>query len=742
MLRALGLETALDESVAPFPEPFGRLEALEASVADEYPPATPADFEPRSDRHDMRSAAQQVVAKPDPAAAFDRPTGAATRSAHFDRSTETPPPARPRPDALSGRDAAAVGSRQAHAPPTTHEPISRPNDHETASTPDVSMPIRQGPEPAVLSRSDSDERLADAARQQASATVADRAVRPVPAPEEPATVASERPALPDAAPAPPGALEPVAHAGDPPRRDADRSTDLASQVDSPESLTAGDAAATDRPDVGDDARLAEVSAVAGGRPVVSPPVAVPGGNRPLRIAEEWKARRTLTPAVPPPDAPPAAAAERTLAPESTSDETTAASFRLSVPNAMTDPLGRALRETPDPQTGRTPEEWLARLRATAAAERDLASRGGPERPARSRPVPPHPPESRSGASALETRQPTATLVRRDAVSPAVPQSAVAGARVPSVPSPIGPSARRFLRPLVGIDPGAARLHRGPAADTLVRAADADALTRGADIFVANDQDLRSPEGLGLLAHELTHVARERSPQFVPPIARPSAIRTTGRIAPAPLVPMPASQPGVADRQEARGEEDLALTVESETRALAAAGRERQDALDVSDAGAVAEGADGDSGPTPGAPQAVVAPLGRPRSSKAVWGGLPAPWEPLPDLPETGQSHGLSPATAAAAANGNAASFVGAPTASPSTAAASTGAPSGGASSGNGASAAGAAAAAHDREVPASAAATAPRTAAALTPSPDIDGLARQVYDVLKRRLAAERRRST
>jgi len=100
-----------------------------------------------------------------------------------------------------------------------------------------------------------------------------------------------------------------------------------------------------------------------------------------------------------------------------------------------------------------------------------------------------------------------------------------------------------------------------------------------------------------------------------------------------------------------------------------------------------------------------------------WGGLPAPWEPLPDVvtrmqAQTG-AYADSPGSFAPAA----------PVA-------------------DSAAAPAVQAAALDRNAHDSVAAdVATRPSGnGSSPAPDVDALARQVYDVLKRRLAAERRR--
>lgn len=81
----------------------------------------------------------------------------------------------------------------------------------------------------------------------------------------------------------------------------------------------------------------------------------------------------------------------------------------------------------------------------------------------------------------------------------------AGERVP-------PTARDRLRPIVGPEIDEARVHVGARSDALARSHRADAVSVDRDIhFRSGAFAPRSPEGLGLLAHELTHVAERSRP---------------------------------------------------------------------------------------------------------------------------------------------------------------------------------------------------------------------------------------
>lgn len=71
------------------------------------------------------------------------------------------------------------------------------------------------------------------------------------------------------------------------------------------------------------------------------------------------------------------------------------------------------------------------------------------------------------------------------------------------------AVRERLRGPLKFDPGLARLHRSPAAAEAARALRAEAFTIGQDVFFGEGRyNLSSKMGLGLLAHELTHVGQQ------------------------------------------------------------------------------------------------------------------------------------------------------------------------------------------------------------------------------------------
>ena len=84
-------------------------------------------------------------------------------------------------------------------------------------------------------------------------------------------------------------------------------------------------------------------------------------------------------------------------------------------------------------------------------------------------------------------------------------------------SPISQTSREFLQPLMGFDPQLAQVYRGPGSDQLNLAHRADALNLGPAVVLGSWVGPDTPEMLGLLAHELTHLARQQNPYFVPPV---------------------------------------------------------------------------------------------------------------------------------------------------------------------------------------------------------------------------------
>jgi hypothetical protein len=279
--------------------------------------------------------------------------------------------------------------------------------------------------------------------------------------------------------------------------------------------------------------------------------------------------------------------------------------------------------------------------------------------------------------------------------PVSPQ--IAGYVRESTPTPLPESTQRFLRPVVGFAVDSARVHRGAVADQVASAYAADAVTIGDDVLLAAGHAEDTPETLGLLAHELTHVARQREG------LQGSGVRGQGleRLG-APF------NSGV----QSDGEEALARQVEAQVVRIAQAQDAQRHSASVGGAANV------------GRAEASAQVNSSADHALQDWNGLPAPWEPLPSwltAPAPPSSAAVAPPIASVVNRPTyASSFAthSAPVAAPVAQLAET-----------------------TRPAPAPAPeSTQPEQANEEAAGPDLDALAKQVYDVLKRRLAAERRR--
>lgn len=295
------------------------------------------------------------------------------------------------------------------------------------------------------------------------------------------------------------------------------------------------------------------------------------------------------------------------------------------------------------------------------------------------------------------------------------------------PVRLSSSAQRLIAPITGIDPSTVQIRRDAQSDALTKVYRADALTVNGTVLLSARLGAETPETLGVIAHELTHVARARQPRFVPP----ALISANG-----------SSLPSL----EGQGEESIALQVEGFTRALAQQGMALNNTPLNSARPANAVGAQGKS-----------------RSLESVpWGDglLPAPWE-LADRLEALTNPGLAdarrqsaqPAAQQSAYNSaftrsEAPAFAGGSSTSSLPTPSSSSGNFGGI--GNSNAPISVRAADQGRSVPTPAPQgplpkspeAAPKPASGAAPAPDLDDLARQVYAVLKRRLITERRRSS
>jgi hypothetical protein len=335
---------------------------------------------------------------------------------------------------------------------------------------------------------------------------------------------------------------------------------------------------------------------------------------------------------------------------------------------------------PRKDTDRSPAAWRERLAEAIRVEQELASQEIAV-----------PPAGKADARAAQSRAEKADVARR-----ADRASAPSRRRMSAQPGRVPESARRFLSPLVGFDARDIPVHWGPAESRLLAASGADAMAAGESILLGPGQEVGSAKTLGLLAHELAHIARGREARFVPPVLRAATRKS-------------ASLPDTTD------EEGLARQVESQVAQVA------KDNAESSARGIAVEAGSLASAPT--MPNRVSCDTAAAES----WGGLPAPWEPMPEWVGAPQAPQLalvgptqtSAAPAVSAHSGAAASASATTSVAPALAETGRSLP--------------------EAESPGESSAQA-KPEEEKHAEPDLDALARQVYTIVRRRLAADRRR--
>ncbi|HLI05069.1 MAG TPA: DUF4157 domain-containing protein [Ktedonobacteraceae bacterium] len=375
-----------------------------------------------------------------------------------------------------------------------------------------------------------------------------------------------------------------------------------------------------------------------------------------------------------------------------------------------------------------PEENGGRAQGIAPtaspSETDVQGQGKQqiERPSALRTVP--------GVANMPTTAQGARTVQAIAGAPEMPQAA--RTVQPRQSEQLSSQTRRFLRPLMGIDPASVQIHRDAQSTRLADAYHADAVTMGDTIELPRGNASDTPETLGLLAHELTHVARQRNPGFVPPI-----LRTTDQAS--ARTQTPAQDLAWAD------EETLALQVERQVWQVTGPGASYRVGPPLAGSlgevgGPVMAGGLGGQiispaqhavSPLPSAPLAPSELTETRRAANDPWNGLPAPWEPLPGwltTPQiaTGQGVSSSPAPVQMPA----------PTISPASEMTS----NGGNQQASGYADIAVQRAERGRTIGEEAIPAAPVSQEMRAPEPDLDELARQVYSILRNRLEVERRR--
>ncbi len=334
----------------------------------------------------------------------------------------------------------------------------------------------------------------------------------------------------------------------------------------------------------------------------------------------------------------------------------------------------------------------------------------------------------------------------------------ASASTPTLePVRLSGATRRFLEPLVGFDPNEVSVYTGEAASRVTRDLRADAAAQAGAVLLPDASNLETPVQLGVLAHELIHAAQQQqSPDT--PLPASSLEPASGLVAEDAAAV--SAQPSLEGTQpfESAPRRFVPAVARSDTRGAPIAPSAAQPSNMLQPSNAVRQSRAPLLQGIPGfaseedralAAEARVVQIARAESLSAdptlpagagSWNGLPAPWERLPsfDAPSSDDfssesgvvsliGAGLSPqGWGPSATTTNLSGYGG------SVSSGSPGFSSSSASSNSSASSAPQAAEV-GRELPAA-------PSAAAGGSSDLEQLAKQVYDVLKRRLQSDRRR--
>ena len=373
---------------------------------------------------------------------------------------------------------------------------------------------------------------------------------------------------------------------------------------------------------------------------------------------------------------------------------------------------------PPTDADRSPAAWLARLQH-ANEPTSPARPAPPATPVKSGTEPPTSTPvqrpgargSRKGAARAQASTTSAPHEHTSSTTTASPEQSQQSQQSQSEeqPAQLPDSSRTLLHTLTGVDPASVRVYRGPVAARATSAQHADALTDGGAIALGGGHATDTPETLGLLAHELTHIAQRRTPRFVPPVTQTPLSQHKNYAGTAATLQGDAgdAQPAASPADEEAQAQQIEARVTRVARAKATPPPAIQPALPVESAPA-----------TLPARQMPSRPETRP-----IWGNLPAPWEPLPEWMTTPAESSASAPQAAPQP---------APQPQPSSSAPAR-APS--------ADTPGTQRAERGRSLPSDVEEPSPaHVQETVAPEPDLDLLAQQVHAILKRRLAAERRR--
>ena len=410
---------------------------------------------------------------------------------------------------------------------------------------------------------------------------------------------------------------------------------------------------------------------------------------------------------------------------------------------------------------------------------------------------------RSAADAVQSNAARSNAARSDAAQSnaalSVPPSfAQHYAAAPLEPVTLSGATRRFLEPLIGFDPKEVSVYTGEGASRVTRDLRADAAAQDGAVLLPDASNLETPAQLGLLAHELIHATQQqRSASPAQPNAplesvADSRVDDSREISPATPSSLESSrlfEPSVAPRRfvPAIGSADTRSAANRSSAAQSSAAQPSDtgsfgDSASFSDTASVSDTvqfnrtvpvsrpaqfsnavqqssapindpvssftSDEQQARTAEARVVQIARAGplsatpvSPDQSASSWNGLPAPWETLPSMESTVSDDGVV-------------SLIGAGLSSQGWGAGATTNPSvygSSVSSGDSSASSSSVSGSVSSAAPSNASSSAAQTAevgrelpeaggAAAGGGQDLEQLAKQVYDVLKRRLQSDRRR--
>ncbi len=151
------------------------------------------------------------------------------------------------------------------------------------------------------------------------------------------------------------------------------------------------------------------------------------------------------------------------------------------------------------------------------------------------------------------------------IAPSIHTTDVSATKAPrddgEKPLPLRESTHSFLRSTLGVNSADIPIYRGEAPARFARAHTADAVMAAGAIFMAEQRDEDTPQAQGLLAHELFHALRTNTPRYIPPLLQdiplPTDEEATARVVEAHIqqlamaIPEQTTEPPLASTSTSR-----------------------------------------------------------------------------------------------------------------------------------------------------------------------------------------------